>query len=137
MKFRNFGISILFAIIPGVVLPLVFWNLFSSNTSATGRDILPALDNPLELTGCIGSLIFASSVFIIFGTLAAIFRSLHSYGLIIPIYDMLSSGMQSKFLLVIAFAINVLLWSLPLMLFFRIKNHVVLPSNAIRNETKN
>ena len=133
-KYRDLGKSILVATIPGAVLPILFWNLFSLNISATGRDILPALDNPLEFIGFIGSLIFASPVFIIFVTLAVMIKSIHDYGLIVPIYDMLSPNVQSEFLLAIGLGINVLLWSLPVALIRRPKSHLTLSSRLIKDE---
>ena len=133
-KFRDLGKSILVATIPGAVLPILFWNLFSLNTSATARDILPALDNPLEVIGFIGSLIFASPVFIIFVMLAAMIKSIHEYGLIVPIYDLLSPDVQSEFLLAIGLGIHVLLWSLPVALIRRPKSHLTLSSSFIKDK---
>ena len=133
-KYRDPGKSILVATIPGAILPILFWNLFSLNTSATAKDILPALDNPLELIGFIGSLIFVSPVFIIFVTLAAMIKSMHEYGWIVPVYDLLSPDVQSEFLMAIGLGINVLLWSVPVALIRRPKSHLTLSSSFIKDK---
>ena len=56
---KELGISLLIAVIPGIILPVAFFFLFSISTSATNRDIFPPLDNAPEIIGCLGALIFA------------------------------------------------------------------------------
>jgi hypothetical protein len=114
---KGFGISILIASIPAAIFPFVFWKLFDLNTSATGRDILPALDNPLELIGFIGTLFFGLPVLLIFSAI----------GTVIPF------EVDSDLLMAIAISVNVLLWAVPLEIFRRLVSYLGSSSKSVAN----
>ena len=133
MWLRNLGKSILIALVPGAVLPVIFFVLFSFNTAATRRDVLPGLDNPLEIIGFAGSVIFSAPIFLFFVSLAAIVNTIHEHGFIIPIYDSLSRETQSAIFLTFCLASNVLLWTIPVSFFRWIRKYLTPLSTTSQN----
>ena len=127
MRLLNFGKSILIASIPGAVLPIVFFVLFSLNTTATRRDVLPSLDDPLEAVGWCGSAIFSIPIFITIVGLNTVVINAHEQGLVIPFFDLLSPKTQLNIMTTVGIVCNVLLWVIPVSLLRRKKQTDALP----------
>ena len=123
---KELGISLLIAVIPGIILPVAFFFLFSISTSATNRDIFPPLDNAPEIIGCLGALIFAIPGYLTFFFLISILNGIHDYGLTIPIFDALPEATQGILIVIFCFLINLFFWTLAVSFFRQIlKNRPV------------
>lgn len=114
MKFfkHEFGKSLLISIIPGLILPIVFFLLFGVSTSATNRDVLPPLDNAPEIIGCLGVLIFAFPGYLFFFLVVSLENSLQDNGFTIPIFDALPVSVQGTIVVISSFAVNLIFWAL-------------------------
>jgi hypothetical protein len=105
--------NILIASIPGAVLPTLFFFLFKFNTTATNRDVLPPLNNPLEIIGCVGSIFSSIPIYLMLIVFSGIIWSLSEIGITIPIFDTLSSKAQFDSILIFCLICNVFLWTIP------------------------
>ena len=123
MRLISFGKSVLIASIPGAVLPIVFFLLFSLNTTATRRDVLPSLNDPSEAVGWYGSAIFSIPIFVIIVGLNTLVITAHEQGYIIPFFDLLAPQAQLSVMTTIGLVCNVLLWVLPVS-FLRRKKQI-------------
>jgi hypothetical protein len=128
MRLINFGKSVLIASIPGAVLPIVFFLLFSLNTAATRRDVLPSLNDPVEAIGWCGSAIFSIPIFVTIVGLNTVVLTAHEQGYIIPFFDLLTPQAQLSVMTTIGLVCNVLLWAIPVSFLLRKKKMGSLPS---------
>ncbi len=110
-RWQELGKSLLIGFIPGIVFPVMFFFLFSYSTTATNRDIFPPLDNPLEIIGCFGFLIFAIPGYAAFILIVSALNTLHEHGAVIPVFDSLSEGTQGAIIVILCFLINFVFWT--------------------------
>ena len=123
---KELGISLLIAVIPGIILPVAFFFLFSISTSATNRDIFPPLDNVPEIVGCLGVLIFAIPGYLTFILLVSLLNSAHDFGLLIPIFDAFPEATQGILIAIFCILMNLFFWTLAVSFFRQIlKNRPV------------
>ena len=108
---QEFGKSLLISTIPGLILPVAFFFLFSVSTSATNRDIFPPLSNAPEIIGCLGVLVFAFPGYLFFFLVASSGNSLQDHGFTIPIFDALPVSVQGTIVVISSFAVNLIFWA--------------------------
>ena len=112
MRLLNFGKSVLIASIPGAVLPIAFFLLFSFNTTATRRDVLPSLNDPLEIVGCFGFIIFSTPILLTIVGFILFINTAHDHGYVIPFFDSLAMEQQVGIVITIGVICNVILWAM-------------------------
>jgi hypothetical protein len=134
MRLLTFAKSVLIASIPGAVLPITFFLLFSLNTTATRRDVLPSLNDPLEAIGWCGSAIFSIPIFITIVGLNTMVINAHKQGFVIPIFDLLTPKTQSDLMIAIGLVFNVLLWAIPVSFLRRHKRQVSSSSMVLQDD---
>ena len=110
--FPGFIKTFVIALIPSVVIPVFFIFLFGLNTTATGRDILPPLNNPLEIIGFLGFIIFSLPMWVFWVKSGKSIKMLHDAGLSVPVFDALPKEVQGTLVFILALSFNVLFWAI-------------------------
>ncbi len=113
MRLRNFGISLLIAAVPGIILPIFFGFIASSDMAGLGRDELPGMDHPLAVIGLIGLFISSIPALLVAFGLMLLVNNVFALGYSIPLFNSLAPGAQVISLFVIGYLVNVLVWFLP------------------------
>jgi hypothetical protein len=137
MRLLNFGKSVLIASIPGAVLPIAFFLLFSFNTTATRRDVLPSLNNPLEVVGCFGFLSFSIPILITIFGLVIIVNAAHDRGFVVPYLDSLAPEQQLGLAITIGLISNVVLWTMLVSYWRQHKREVAMQADLVIGENQN
>jgi len=136
MRLQNFGKSLLIASIPGVVMPIAFFLLFSFNTTATRRDVLPSLNDPFEAVGCYGFIIFSIPILLTIICLIVLGNTMHDHGYVIPFFDSLTSKQQFDVIITVGFICNLVLWTVLISYWRQHKNEVAMQSGLVFNDNQ-
>jgi hypothetical protein len=121
--------SVLRALVPGAILPVVFFLLYSANSHTTARDILPDLNSPLAVIGCFG---FVATFLPGFIALALLFGGQQ------PAITGTAFGSLSFIgQIALCLAINTALWTMPVLIFRRSKRFFSSPDNGGIEQIRN
>ncbi|MBT3322095.1 MAG: hypothetical protein HN392_07385 [Anaerolineae bacterium] len=101
------------ALIPSVIIPVFFIFLFGLNTTATGRDILPPLNNPLEIIGFLGFIVFSLPMLVFLVRSGKSIEMLHDARFSVPVFDALPKEVQGTMVFILAVSFNILFWIIP------------------------
>ncbi len=111
------------ALIPGAVLPVIFYLLYSANSHTTARDILPDLPSPLATISFLGLIATCFPGFIAMALITSIWGTFRQ---VIAPY-LLPSQMLLIIQIVASLAINTALWMVPVVILRRIKQFFSAP----------
>lgn len=105
------------ALVPGTVLPVIFYLLYSANSHTTARDILPDLSSPLATISFLGLIATCFPGFIAFMIVTSIWGTFRP---VIAPY-LLPSQVLLILQIVSSLAINTAVWMLPVCILRRIE----------------
>ncbi len=118
-RWREVRESTLRALVPGAILPVVFFLLYSANSRTTARDILPDLNSPLAVIGCFG---FVATFFPGFIALVFFFGG-NQQTIAVTALGSLPSQTQLIIQIALSLIINTAFWTLPVLIFRRIRRY--------------